>query len=39
MTRNGHSFTFEDLVVENLDIEVLAGVSFMTMNDVAVHPA
>ena len=32
-------FTFEGLVVENLDVDVLAGTPFMETNDIAVCPA
>ena len=32
-------FMFEGLVVEDLDVEVLAGTPFMEANDVAVRPA
>ena len=32
-------FIFEGLVVENLDVDVLAGTLFMESNDIAVHPA
>jgi len=38
-TREDRTFTFEGLVVENLDVDVLAGTSFMETNDVAVRPA
>ena len=38
-TRDNTDFTFEGLVVEDLDIEVLAGTPFMETNDVAVRPA
>ena len=32
-------FQFEGLIVENLDVEVLAGTPFKEINDVAVRPA
>ena len=32
-------FTFEGLVVEDLDVEVLAGIPFTEANDIAVRPA
>ena len=32
-------FTFEGLVVEDLDVEVLAGTPFTEANDIAVRPA
>lgn len=38
-TREDRIFTFEGLVVENLDVDVLAGTPFMESNDIAVRPA
>ena len=38
-TRKGREFTFEGLIVENLDVDVLAGTPFMEVNDIAVRPA
>ena len=38
-SRDEHVFHFEGLVVENLDVEVLAGTPFMERNDVAIRPA
>ena len=38
-TRNNTVFTFEGLVVEDLDVEVLARTPFMEANKVAVRPA
>ena len=38
-TRDKYVFHFEELVVENLDVEVLAGTPFMERNDVATRPA
>ncbi|XP_071110370.1 uncharacterized protein [Haliotis cracherodii] len=38
-TRDNKEFDFNGLVVENLDVEVLAGIPFMEANDVAVRPA
>ena len=38
-TRDNTDFMFEGLVVEDLDVEVLAGTPFMETNDVAVRPA
>ena len=38
-TREGIQLHFEGLVVENLDVEVLAGTPFMEVNDIAVRPA
>ena len=39
LTRDGHQFTLEALVVESIDVDVLAGVPFMESNDVSVRPA
>jgi hypothetical protein len=38
-TRDTHKFYFEGLVVENLDIEILAGMPFMQRNDIHIRPA
>lgn len=38
-TRGNQEFQFEGLIVENLDVDVLAGTPFMETNDVAVRPA
>ena len=38
-TRDDTDFTFKGLVVEDLDVEVLAGTPFMEANDVTVRPA
>ena len=38
-TRGQHVFQLEGLVVENLNVEVLAGTSFVKANDIAVPPA
>jgi hypothetical protein len=38
LTRDNHTFQFEGLVVENMDVDILAGVPFMSMNDIAVCP-
>ena len=38
-TRGQHVFQLEGLVVENLNVEVLAGTPFMKANDIAVPPA
>jgi len=32
-------FQYEGMVVENLDVEVLAGTPFMEANNIAVRPA
>ncbi len=39
LTRDGDSFALDALVVDKLDVEVLAGTPFMTANDVATRPA
>ncbi|XP_071089210.1 uncharacterized protein [Haliotis cracherodii] len=39
LSRDNKDFIFEGLVVENLDVELLAGTPFMEVNDVAVRPA
>lgn len=39
LTRNSKCFFLEALVVENIDVDILAGVPFMTCNDVSVRPA
>lgn len=38
-TRGSHKFHFEGLIVENLDVDILAGTPFMEVNDVTVRPA
>lgn len=38
-TREGREFTFEGLVVANLDVDALAGTPFMEVNDIEVRPA
>ena len=38
-TRDQRDFRFEGLVIETLDVDVLAGTPFMEKNDVAVRPA
>lgn len=37
--RDNQRLYFEGLVVENLDSDILAGIPFMTQNDVSVRPA
>jgi hypothetical protein len=37
--RDGIEYIFQGLVVENLDVDVLAGTPFMEANDIAVRPA
>ena len=39
LTRHGRSLTLEALVVEDLDVDILAGTPFMASNDIAVRPA
>lgn len=39
LIRHGRSLTLEALVVENLDVDILAGTPFMTSNDIVVRPA
>ena len=34
-----HKLHFEGLVVENLDVDVLAGMPFMEVNDIAIRPS
>ena len=38
-TRANREFSFEGLVVENLDVDVLAGTPFMGTNDISIRPA
>lgn len=39
LSRNGKSLILEALVVEDLDVDILAGTPFMASNDIAVRPA
>ena len=39
LTREDHEYTFEGLVVTNLDVDVLAGTPFLEANDISVRPA
>jgi hypothetical protein len=39
LSRDDKEFLLEALVVENMDVDVLAGVPFMEINDVTVRPA
>ena len=39
VTRKGKQFALDALVVERLDVEVLAGSPFMVTNDIATRPA
>ena len=38
LSRNGKTPTLEALVVEDLDVDILAGTPFVTCNDIAVRP-
>ena len=38
-TREKYELCFEGLVMENLDVEILAGTPFMEANDISVRPA
>ena len=38
-TRANREFSFEGLVVENLDVDVLAGTPFMETNHISIRPA
>ena len=39
LTRDDSEFKFDGLVVESLDVDVLAGIPFMEINDIALRPA
>ena len=39
LTRNNIPLTLDALVIEDLDEDVLAGMPFLTSNDIAIHPA
>ena len=39
LIRHGRPLTLEALVVEDLDVDILAGMPFMTFNDITVRPA
>ena len=39
VSRGKHVFNIEALIVENLDVDILAGVPFMDSNDVGIRPA
>ena len=38
LTRDNLSFTFSGLIVNDLDVDILAGVPFMEENDISVRP-
>lgn len=39
VSRQDQEFTFDGLVVENLDVDILAGIPFMEANDVSIRPS
>ena len=39
LIREGKEFTLEALVVQDMDVDVLAGVPFMVCNDITIRPA
>ena len=39
LSRDGHTFYFKGLIIEYLDVEILAGIPFMTSNDITIRPA
>ena len=39
LTYSNKSFHLEALVVENLDVEILAGIPFLSQNDITLRPA
>ena len=39
LSRDNHSLSLEALVVNDLDVDVLAGIPFMTRNDISIRPA
>ena len=39
LTRGKHSFQLEALVVQQLDVDILAGVPFMDVNDITIRPS
>lgn len=39
LTRNGNELVLEALVVNDIDVDVLAGIPFMVINDIAIRPA
>ena len=39
LTRDSHSFTLEALVIGSIDVDILAGVPFMAVNDIAIRPS
>ena len=39
VSRDSHSLSLEALVVNDLDVDVLAGIPFMARNDISIRPA
>ena len=39
LTRGSHNLLLDALVVDNLDVEILAGIPFMVHNDIAIRPS
>ena len=39
LTRGTKSLKLEALVVNGLEVDIVAGIPFMTANDIAIHPA
>ena len=39
LSRDNHSLQLEALVVNDLDVDVLAGLPFMARNDISIRPA
>ena len=39
LSRDSHSLSLEALVVNDLDVDVLAGIPFMARNDISIRPA
>ncbi len=39
LTRGSHTFQLDALVVKDLDVDVIAGIPFMSVNDIATRPA
>ena len=38
LSSNSHRLILEALVVNEVDVEVLAGIPFMTQNGISIHP-
>jgi hypothetical protein len=39
LSRNSHTLHLDALVVNNLDVDVLAGTPFMVTNDISIRPS